>query len=153
VKALAPGFICALVLALVACAKPRVEFRGYSDLSGCTEVIDTELANGASFLGGFDSEDPENPGYITELSGEIFDERVRIEIHCDVRGFLSSVHYISAATDPEDTGALFFRFAGELEALFGEPTLIETDISRSLRFVCHSPSPVILDEWRLEAEE
>ena len=66
------------VIALTGCAEPQLEFRGYSDLSSCTEIIDAELAGGAVFQGGYPSEDLENPGYVTELLGSIFEERVRI---------------------------------------------------------------------------
>ena len=138
------------VIALTGCAEPRLEFRGYSDLSSCTEIIDAELAGGAVFQGGYPSEDPENPGYVTELLGSIFEERVRIEILCDVRGLISSIHYVSLASDPEDTGEVFFRFADELTSRFGEPTQIVSDDGHSLRFLCHNPAPILLDEWRLE---
>ncbi len=139
-------------VALSGCAEPQLEFRGYSDLSSCSEIIDAELANGSVFQGGAESADPENPGYITELLGTIYDERVRIDIHCDIRGFISSIHYLSLASDPADTSEVFFRFAEELLAQFGEPTQIVSDAGHSLRFLCHNPAPVLLDEWRLEQE-
>ena len=140
------------VVALQGCAEPRLEFRGYSDLSSCAEIIDAELANGSTFLGGHQSEDLENPGYVTELAGSIFDERVRIDVECDVRGLISSIHYFSAKTDPTATGEVFFRFADELVRLFGEPTQIVTDTGHSLRFLCHNPAPILLDEWRIEGD-
>lgn len=139
-------------IALHGCAEPQLEFRGYSDLSSCTEIIDAELANGGVFQGGYESDDPENPGYVTELLGTIFDERVRIDIQCDIRGFISSIHYLSLASDPMDTSEVFFRFADELTAAFGEPTQIVTDEGHSLRFLCHNPAPILLEEWRLEQE-
>ena len=142
-----PALACLALLG--ACAEPRIEFRGYSDLSSCNEIIDAELANGAGFEGVFASEDLEDAGFVTELSGEIFGERVQIEVFCDARGFPGSVHYLSGRSDPRETGEVFHHFTEELEALFGEPTFIVTDDGRSLRFLCHSPSPVILDEWRL----
>ncbi len=147
-RSLLPG----IVVLLHGCTEPQLEFRGYSDLSSCTEIIDAELANGGVFQGGYASDDPENPGYITELLGTIFDERVRIDIHCDVRGFISSIHYLSLASDPMDTSEVFFRFADELASAFGEPTQIVTDEGHSLRFLCHNPAPVLLEEWRLEQE-
>ena len=140
-------------VALQACSEPRFEFRGYSDLSSCTEIIDAELASGGTFQGGFESEDIENPGYVTELSGTLFSESVRIDIQCNPRGFISSIHYISAASDPMDTGAVWALFSSELETLFGEPTEILTEEGRSRRYICHNPSPALLDEWRLEGEE
>ncbi|MGD8341620.1 MAG: hypothetical protein PVH89_12610, partial [Gammaproteobacteria bacterium] len=144
--------LMAPILALAGCAEPQLEFRGYSELSSCAEIIDAELAADSVFQGGFASEDVENPGYVAELYGTIFDERVRIEIQCDVRGFISSIHYISLASDPEDTGEVFFRFADELAGRFGEPTQIVTDDGHSLRFLCHNPTPILLEEWRLEPE-
>ena len=147
-----PSLLLIPCIALQGCAEPQLEFRGYSDLSSCTEIIDAELANGSVFQGGYESDDPENPGYITELLGTIYDERVRIEIDCDIRGFISSIHYLSLASDPEDTSEVFFRFADELLARFGEPTQIVTDSGHSLRFLCHNPAPVLLEEWRLEQE-
>ena len=141
------------IAALPGCAEPGFEFRGISDVSSCVGAIDAELANGSRFVGGFPSEDPENPGFVTELDGEIFDEQVRIDIHCDMGGFLSSVHYYSQSSDPRDTGAAFHRIAAELEAQFGTPTVIATEQGRSLRYLCHNPSPVLLDEWRLVPED
>lgn len=140
------------VLTLCACADPKFEFRGYTDRSGCTDVIDAELASGAGYEAVFDAEDPENPAQTIELSGTIFDEPVRIEVTCTA-GRIDSIQYISARTDPRETGALFARFADELEARFGEPTVIVGDDARSLRFLCHSPSPVLLEEWRLGTED
>ena len=140
-------------LALTGCAEPRFEFRGYSDLSSCPEIIDAELANGATFQGGYASEDVENPGYITELEGEIFEQRVRIDILCNPQGFIGSIHYISPVTDPRETGPIFRRFAAGLETLFGPPTEVTGEDSRSLRFLCHSPAPLLVDEWRVAGGE
>lgn len=137
------------LLALSACTEPRFEFRGYSDLSGCQSVINAELDRGAVFRGGFESEDIENPGYVTELGGELFGEPVDIEVLCTPAGYVGSIHYYSEASDPAETDALWALFSEELYSLFGEPTMLSTDINRSLRFLCHSPSPILLDEWRL----
>lgn len=148
-----PCWLCLMpALGLQACAEPSFEFRGYSDLSSCGEIIDAELANGGTFQGGYASEDLENPGYVTELSGELFAEPVRIDVLCNIQGFISSIHYISRATDPMETGPIFRRFGDELAMQFGEPTVIVTEQGRSLRYVCQNPSPVLLDEWRLESE-
>lgn len=140
-------------VALYGCAEPRIEFRGYSDRSSCAEIIDAEMANGATFQGGRESEDVENPGYITELDGELFGERVYIDVHCNERGLISSIHYISTASDPIETGEVFHRLAAELDALFGEPTTIVTEDGRSMRYLCNNPSPVLLDEFRLFPED
>lgn len=139
----------ATLLGLGACTEPRFEFRGYSDLSGCQSVINAELENGATFRGGYESEDIENPGYVTELGGELFGAPVDIEVLCTPAGYVGSIHYYSEASDPEETGALWTLFSEELFLLFGEPTMLSTDVNRSLRFLCHSPSPILLDEWRL----
>jgi hypothetical protein len=74
-------------------------------------------------------------------------------VFCNDAGLIESVHYLSQASDARETDAVFFRFGEELSAAFGEPTVITTDESRSLRFLCHSPSPLLLDEWRLEPDE
>jgi len=147
-----PFFLLISLIALGGCAKPKFEFRGYSDLSSCSEIIDAELAGGANFDGGYESSDLEDPGYITALRGRIFEEPVRIEVKCDFRGFISSIHYISEASDPEATRAVFLRFAAELVSEYGEPTQIVTDEGLSLRFLCHNPSPILLEEWRLMPE-
>ncbi|HUF74534.1 MAG TPA: hypothetical protein VMR74_16755 [Gammaproteobacteria bacterium] len=137
--------------ALNACSEPAFEFRGYSDRSNCTGIIDAELANGARYDGVFASEDPENPAQTVELSATLFSENVRINVTCTA-GRVDSIQYVSQASDPVETGAIFAKFAAELEALFGEPTAIASDRARSLRYFCHSPAPVLLEEWRLLAE-
>lgn len=142
-----------LPFVLTGCAEPKFEFRGYTDFSSCAQIIDAELANGARFEGGHESYDPLMPGYVTMLSGEIFDVDVDIEVFCNDAGLIESVHYLADASDARETGAVFLRFGEGLASVFGEPTVIATDDSRSLRFLCHSPSPVLLDEWRLEPEE
>lgn len=141
----------ALLLALQACSEPVFEFRGYTDLSSCTEIIDAELANGARYDGVFGSEDPENPAQTVELSGMLFSERVNIDVTC-TSGRIDSIQYVSPARDPIETGAVFARFAAELEALFGAPTVITSEEARSLRYLCHTPSPVLLEEWVIETE-
>ena len=142
--------IVALPIALHGCAKPQFEFRGYSDLSSCTEIIDAELENGAAFRGGYPSDDIENPGYITELSGTIFSERVRIEVRCSPSGFIDSIHYIAETNEPIETGVIWARFSDELAKLFGTPTEIFADNGRTRRYLCHRPSPVFLDEGRMD---
>jgi hypothetical protein len=139
------------LLMLSGCGEPRFEFRGYSDRSGCTGVIDAELANGSNYEAVFDA-DPENPAQTIELSGTIFEAPVRIDVTC-TSGRIDTIQYVSRASDPQETGALFTRFSAELDSLFGEPTIITSDNARSLRYLCHSPSPVLLEEWRLEPEE
>lgn len=144
--------LIALPIALQGCAKPKFEFRGYSNLSSCTEIIDSELANGATFQGGYTSEDVENPGYVTELTGTIFSENVRIDILCSPDGFIDSIHYIADTIEPTETGAIWARFSEELATLFGAPTEIFADNGRTRRYLCHRPAPVFLDEWRLEPD-
>jgi len=146
-----PGLIVAATIQ--GCTEPAFEFRGYSDLSSCTEAIDAELAAGGSWQGTFDSEDIENPGVITEIDSMLFDQRVRIDVYCDDRGLLGSVHYIAEETEPRATGAIWARFSDELSTLFGEPTEILTDEARSRRWICHSPAPVLLEEWMLPPED
>jgi hypothetical protein len=141
------------LLALSACTEPRFEFHGYSDVSSCQGVINAELDRGAAFLGGYETEDIENPGYVTELGGELFGEPVDIEVLCTPAGNVGSIHYYSEATDPADTDALWTLFSEELFLLFGEPTMLSSEVNRSLRFLCHSPSPILLDEWRLVDEQ
>jgi hypothetical protein len=140
------------LLALSGCGEPRFEFRGYSDRSSCTGIIDAELANGSSYEAVFDAEDPENPAQTIELSGTIFDEPVRIEVTC-TSGRIDMIQYISRTSDARETGALFIRFSAELGTLFGEPSVITSDNARSLRYLCRGPSPVLLEEWRLEPAE
>jgi hypothetical protein len=139
--------------ALQACAEPKFEFRGYTDLSSCTEIIDAELASGATFQGGYASDDLDSLGYVTELSGEIFSEQVQIDITCSATGYIDSIHYISPASDPTETGRIFVHFATELDTLFGAPTQIATEEVLSLRYLCNSPAPFLLDEWKLEKED
>ena len=138
---------------LSGCAEPKIEFRGYSDLSSCAEIIDAEMANGARFEGGFGSEDIERPGFITELTGSIFDEPVDIEVFCNERGLIDSVHYFSRRSDAVDTGAVFRRFEDGLTAIFGEPLFVPSENGRSLRYLCNSQAPVLVDEWRLARTE
>jgi hypothetical protein len=140
------------LLALSGCAEPKLEFRGYTDLSGCTDIIDAELANGSSYEGVFDAEDPEDPAQTIELSGTIFDEPVRIDVTCTA-GRIDSIHYLSRARDPRDTGAVFARFMAGLDAIFGQPDTVTSENARSLRYLCRNPSPVLLEEWRLEPDE
>lgn len=137
----------ALLLAVTACAEPRFAFRGYTDLSSCRQVIDTELANGAEFATAYDSTDPEAPGHVTELTGSLFDLPVRIDINCTTQNRVASIQYIVAASHPDDTGAAFALLAGELQPLFGEPAMSSTADSRTLSFGCIDPSPVRLEEW------
>ena len=141
---------------LSACAKPNFEFRAYTDLSTCTDVIDAELAGGARYNGVYASEDPADPAQTVELSGTLFSQSVDIEVICTA-GRVDTITYLSAASDPIETGAIFASFADELEALFGAPTVIVSEQTRSLRYLCHSHSPVLLEEWRLgpnqEADE
>ena len=141
-----------LPIALPGCAKPQFEFRGYSNLSSCTEIIDAELVNGSSFQGGYESDDVENPGYVTELYGTIFSERVRIEVLCNPSGLIESIQYVAETTEPIETGAIWERLSAELGMLFGTPTEIFSDNGRTRRYVCHRPSPIFLDEWRLEPD-
>lgn len=141
------------LLFLQACAEPKFEFRGYTDLSSCQGVIDAELANGSNFEGGYRSDDIDYLGYVTELNGSIFSERVEIDVLCTPDGDIGSIHYFSSATDPEDTGRVWALFSSELQSLFGEPTELFSEQSRSRRFLCRNPSPILIDEWRLEVEE
>ena len=139
--------------ALQACAEPKFEFRGYTNLSSCTEIIDAEMANGSTIQSGYESDELDSLGYVTELSGELFSESVRIDVTCSTTGYIDSVHYISPQSDPTETGRIFVQFATELQALFGDPIELVTDEVLSLRYLCNSPSPFLLDEWKLELEE
>jgi len=146
------GVLILPLLALSSCGEPRFEFRGYSDRSSCTGVIDAELANGSNYEAVFDADDPEDPAQTIELTGTIFDEPVRIEVKC-TSGRIDTIQYISGTSDARDTGTLFTRFSAELGTLFGEPSVVTSDNARSLRYLCRSPSPILLEEWRLEPAE
>jgi len=143
----------ALLMGLAGCTESRFEFRGWSDLSSCREVIDTELANGAEFESAYDSTDPESPGHITELDGRLFDIPVRIDISCTTRGRIAAVQYIARVSQPEDTAQALELIATELAPLFGDPWVSTTPDSRTLSYGCEEPAPVRLEEWRVTAGE
>jgi hypothetical protein len=138
-----------LALALSGCAEPKFEFRGYTDLSGCTDVVDAELASGSSYVGVYNADDPQDLAQTIELSGTIFSEPVRINVSC-TRGRVDSIQYVAQESDPKKTGPVFAAFAAGLDGLFGEPTVLVSDNSRSLRYLCDTRPPVLLEEWRLE---
>lgn len=141
------------LIGLVACSESRFEFRGYTELSSCRQVIDAELANGAEFEDAYDSTDPELPGHITELDGRLFDLPVRIDVTCSPRGKVTSVQYVALARDPDETATAFGLVAAELSQLFGEPRFTTTADSRTLSYGCEDPAPVRLEEWILTEVE
>lgn len=145
-----PAVAAALLLA--GCAKPRIEFRGFTELSSCRQTIDAELAGGSVFEDVYDSEDPESTDVITELSGEIFETEVQIAIACSPRNELSYVNYIALAEEPAETGQVYARFAAELAALFGAPTEVNGLTDRRMHFLCDEPSPVLVEEYLVEDE-
>lgn len=138
------------IMALPACTDPAFEFRGYTDRSSCRAVIDAELADEAEFAGAFASDDPDNPGRVTELSGELFSTRVGIDIYCSSSGAFGSIHYVTDAQDPEATAEILTRFARELELLFGAPTENVAEDRRTLRYLCSDQAPIVLEERRLD---
>ena len=148
--------IAAAVIATVtasSCSDPKLVFRGYSDRSSCEDVINAELANGAEFEGAFDSDQIERPGQIAELSGELFSEPVRIDVHCTRAGLVNDVRYVSPEWEPTATGPIFRAWAAELEAVLGPASERLTENMRGLYFLCDEPSPIALEEWKLSELE
>jgi hypothetical protein len=143
----APGLL--LILLVQGCSEPVFEFRGYTDLSNCRQVIDAELARGATFEDAYDSIEGFEPELITELAGQLFEQDVTIEIACTARGSVNRIHYVVDTTDPLETGRAFIRFAQELDALFGMPAENATIGARSLNYICPRSSPVVLEEYLL----
>lgn len=154
-RARAPALVLAAAATawLTACMEPAFEFRGYTELSSCRQVIDAELAQGASFEDAYDSFLRTEPELVTELAGQVFGQSVVIEIACNTRGSLKRIYYVADTRDPAETGAAYIRFAGELEALFGAPAETHSEGSRSLSYVCGQSSPVVLEEHELSESE
>lgn len=140
-------------LLLAACSEPAFYFRGYNSGSPCSSIIDTELALGAEYVGALESRDPERPGFVTELAGELFEEPVRIEIRCERGNKTASVHYIATEHDPEAVGELYAKFSSQLDAQFGASLEEFSEFSRSRYYFCRQPAPVFIQEWALLGEE
>lgn len=140
------------VISVAACSEPKFAFRGYTERSSCEEVINLELAGGAEFEGAYDSDEPERPGQIAELSGMLFSETVRIDVLCTPAGFVQYVRYVSPAYDPMETGPVFRRLAAELDVLLGTPVERLNESMRGRYYLCTPPSPVALEEWKLPLE-
>jgi len=135
------------VFLLNGCAEPSLSFRGYTELSDCRNVIDAELATGASFRDVVDDNDlPKGEGVVTELGGELFTVPVRIFVTCYDTGNVGAVDYIAESTDPETSAAFFMHLSQEIDAIFGEPQLRTTAESRSRVYHCGDPATVILRE-------
>lgn len=137
------------VIALQACSEPAFYFRGYNADSPCNSIIDIELALGAEFLDAHESRNPQTPGFVTTLAGELFESPVQIEIRCERGNKAASIHYIADEQDPEATGALYARFSTALEAQFGASTEEFTEIHRARYFLCDDPAPIFIEEWAL----
>lgn len=135
-----------------ACEQPRFEFRGYSDVSNCRQIIDAELANGSFLTDIFDAPDPESTDVITELVTEIYGREIAIEIACQPQGEVSWVHYVATEQEPRATDEIYARYGTELENLLGPPTEHSTADSRSLHYLCSEEAPIVLEEYRLEPE-
>jgi hypothetical protein len=135
-----------------ACDEPRFEFRGYSDISNCRQVIDAELANGSFLMDIFDAPDPESTDVITELMTEIYGREIAIEVACQPQGEVSWVHYVATEQEPRETDEIYERYGTELESLLGAPTEHATGDSRSLHFLCSKEAPIVLEEYRREPE-
>jgi hypothetical protein len=141
------------VLALQACSEPAFYFRSFHSDSPCNSVIDSEIGIGSVYFGAYESRDPERPGFVTELDGELFDEPVQIEVRCGRRNHTESVHYIATVSDAKATGALYAKFTAELEARYGPPQERQTNLRRTQYFLCDAPAPVFIEEWALIDED
>lgn len=136
-------------LLITACSEPRFGFRGFTDLSDCRSVIDSELLAGAEFVNAFDTELPAGEGVVTELAGELSGMPVDILVSCYRGGQVGSVDYIADAGEPEQSARFFMQLATELDTAFGTPFETLTPDSRRWTFVCGDPATVVLREARL----
>ena len=136
-------------LLLSACAEPRFAFRGYTDLSDCRSVIDSELDAGAELITAFDEDLPAGEGVVTHLAGELLGSPVDILVSCYRSGQVGSVDYIGDAHEPEASAMFFLRLATELDEVFGTPFETLTADSRRWTFLCGDPATVVLREARL----
>lgn len=142
----------ALVL-LAACSQPNFEFRGYTDISDCRNVIDAELALGAAFEDVYDDPESDGADFITELTGTVYDQEVTISIVCNERGSVRRVFYVAQTQEPQETASAYLRFAEELQAEFGVPKETLQEGSRTLSYLCPADAPVLLEEYMLSEDE
>jgi hypothetical protein len=133
--------------------EPVFEFRGYTDLSDCRNVIDAELALGATLEDVFDVIDSEQGEFVTELAGQISGHAVEISIYCTERGKVRRVFYLAETRDPEQTAPAYLQLAGELQSLYGTPVETLEPDSRNLQFICPESAPILLEEYRLSDTE
>ena len=138
-------------LLVEACSKPTFSFRGFTDLSDCRSVIDSELADGATFNTAFDALMPggDKDGTVTHLDGKLGTVPIAIFVSCYRNGKVSSVDYIANVADTAASSNTFDAFDRELKAIYGEGRDSFTRESRRKTYVCGEPATVVLREAQL----
>jgi len=144
---------CIPFLALGACSEPSFYFRGYSNHSGCGGVIDAELANGAIFEDAYDDLLSEGTGLVTELTGEIFETPVRIDVGCYRDSIVGFVSYVSLQENADASDEIHERFSQVLDDAFGVAEERSTADGRSKIYYCTEDAKVVLAEAVLAETE
>lgn len=147
------GFCLLLPIVLLsACGKPTFEFRGYSDISSCTDVVDAEVSLGAQVIG-TNKADYEESLTLTEMKVEIQGASAIAYVECDQFLKFRSIQYFVKPEIPLKLPELYDRLHTEMSRSFGIPRSTSGErIDRQSSFRCGENGVVwmsenIDDEW------
>jgi hypothetical protein len=142
------------ILLLQACGQPDFSLRGYTNLSDCRTVIDTELANGAEFVSAFDT-DVSGPqeGAVTQLSTSLLETPVAIYVDCAGNGKVRSIDYIANQQDLGASSRFFDGVAGQIGELFGTATATESPTMRSRTYFCDDRGMISLRQAKHDEQD
>jgi len=142
------------IVLLQACVQPDFTLRGYTNLSDCRTVIDAEMANGAEFVGAFDT-DISGPqeGAVTQLRTAMFETPVSIYVDCSGSGKVRSIDYIANSQNAASSSRFFDGVAGEIGELFGMPVERESPTIRSKTYFCDDRGMISLRQAMLDEQD
>lgn len=141
------------LLALQACSKPVFYFRGYSSLSDCRTIIDSELVTGATFDDAVEEALENGPGIVTELSGSILDVAVAIDVACYGDGSVAYIDYSSLSDDVDPSTRIYETFSNNLDEIAGPVEERQFPDMRVKNYLCDESGRIALSQARLAEDQ
>ena len=126
--------IASIFLSAAATSPGVYEFRNYTSSSSCTEVQDTELANGGVLIG---SEVNSDNGHVrVDIDANVYGYKTRIRLHCLPDEIPNTIGYTSEYEPGIELEDIFRKFYAASEEAFGVAEVTEDRLGKAATFLC-----------------
>lgn len=123
-----------ILVSTIALHTPIYEFRGYNNMSSCTEIRDVEISRGGRVT---EIGEKSKTGFrLIKLESVVFGFNAEISIRCDADGSPTNIGYVTRYDQDIDLYDVFESYELAAVDAFGQADVTEDQLGQAATYMC-----------------